>query len=117
MLGLFAVQHSVMARPGFKAWWTKIIPKPIERSTFVWLTSVILLFTFWQWRSMGETIWSVESTIGSNVLVVISMLGWLTVLVSTFLLDHFELFGLRQVLSYWKNQTIPPYTLQDTFFL
>lgn len=107
LLGIFAIQHTVMARPGFKKWWTKIVPRPIERSTYVLLASLALVLLFWQWRPMTDVIWMVENALGRNVLWVLSALGWLTVLVGTFLINHFDLFGLRQVYLYMRQQ---PYT-------
>lgn len=99
LLGVFAVQHSVMARKGFKKKWAKIIPPAIERNTYVLLSSLALLLIFWQWRPMGGVIWDVSNTTFGNVLIGISLLGWLIVLISTFLLDHFELLGLKQAYS------------------
>ena len=97
LLTIFGLQHSVMARPGFKRVWTKIVPPALERSVFVLLASLALILVFWQWRPMTGVIWSVENSYGRSVLWMIFAIGWLTVLLSTFMINHFELFGLRQV--------------------
>ncbi|OBB10651.1 hypothetical protein A5662_08405 [Mycobacteriaceae bacterium 1482268.1] len=107
LLGMFAIQHSVMARPGFKRWWTRFVPQPIERSTFVLFSSAVLILLFWQWRTMPAVIWHVGSPTGRLGLWVLFWAGWLTVLATTFMINHFDLFGLRQVYLAWRGK---PYT-------
>lgn len=97
LLSLFAVQHSVMARQWFKKWWTEIIPQAAERSTFVMATNLVLALIFWQWRPMTETVWVVENSLGSFLLWTLFWIGFAVVLVSTFVINHFDLFGLRQI--------------------
>jgi protein-S-isoprenylcysteine O-methyltransferase Ste14 len=108
LLTLFAVQHSVMARKWFKEWWTRMVPKPIERSTYVLFSSVALIALFALWQPLGGVVWSVEDPAGRLVLRGLFAFGWALVLVSTFLINHFDLFGMRQVWLYLIGR---PYTV------
>jgi protein-S-isoprenylcysteine O-methyltransferase Ste14 len=107
LLGLFAVQHSVMARPAFKRWWTRLVPEPVERTTFVLFSSLALLLLYWQWQPMPDTVWSVTHPAGAIALQVAFWAGWGLALLSTFLINHFELFGLRQVYYRLRGMTLP----------
>jgi protein-S-isoprenylcysteine O-methyltransferase Ste14 len=104
LLGLFAVQHSVMARPVFKRWWTRLVPRTIERSTYVLLSSLVLLVLFWQWRTIPAVIWDMAWSAGRIVLWAVFWMGWAVVLAATFMINHFDLFGLRQVYLAWRGQ-------------
>jgi protein-S-isoprenylcysteine O-methyltransferase Ste14 len=117
LLGVFAVQHSVMARPAFKTLWTRIIPAPVERSTYVLFASLALALICWQWRPLEEpVIWRVEARGLVWAMWALFGLGWVTVLTSTFLINHFDLFGLRQVWAYVRNGETPPPDFRTPLF-
>ena len=116
LLGLFAVQHSVMARPGFKAVWTRIVPKPVERSTYVLFSSLALVLMFAFWQPMGVVIWNVESPVARAVLYGLMTTGFLIVLVATFLINHFDLFGMRQVWLYLCGRKYTPLRFKTPLF-
>ncbi|MCZ6836968.1 MAG: isoprenylcysteine carboxylmethyltransferase family protein [Planctomycetota bacterium] len=107
LLAIFAIQHSVMARPTFKKWWTTIIPEASERSTYVLISSVLMIVMFWLWQPMGGVIWEVQNTVARGVLLGIFTSGWVLILLSSFSINHFDLFGLRQVWLYFQGK---PYT-------
>lgn len=116
LLTLFALQHSVMARPAFKRWWTKIVPEPIERSTYVLLASLCLILLFEYWQPMGGVIWQVESEAMQLFLKALCLFGFGIVLVSTFLINHFDLFGLRQVWFYFTGKKYEALPFRTPFF-
>jgi protein-S-isoprenylcysteine O-methyltransferase Ste14 len=108
LLGLFAVQHSVMARRSFKRWWTRIVPQPVERSTFVLAATAVLALLMWQWRPIAQPlVWRVEQPALALALQAVFWLGWTVLLISTFLINHFELFGLRQVFAHLRGREVP----------
>ncbi len=107
LLSLFAIQHSVMARTPFKRWWTQFVPRAVERSTYVLFASLVLILLFWQWRPIPTIIWQIPSPEAAWAVHVVSLAGWLTVLISTFLINHLELFGLQQVVSNLVGKKMP----------
>jgi protein-S-isoprenylcysteine O-methyltransferase Ste14 len=107
LVGAFGVQHSIMARPAFKAWWTRFVPSSIERSTYVVLSSAVLVLLYWQWRTMPAVIWDVRLPAGRLLVWAVFWLGWAIALAATFMVSHFDLFGLRQVYLAWRGK---PYT-------
>jgi protein-S-isoprenylcysteine O-methyltransferase Ste14 len=116
LLLVFALQHSIMARPAFKRWWTKIVPEQAERSTYVLLSSLCLILLVWQWQPMGGFIWRIEEPIAKTILTILFIIGWLIVLISTFMINHFDLFGLRQVWFYFLGKKYEPLHFRIPFF-
>jgi methanethiol S-methyltransferase len=108
LLGLFAVQHSVMARPAFKRWWTQIVPQPLERSTYVLAATLMVALLVWQWRPITDTVWHVSNPTAQIALWVIAAIGWAILLTATFLINHFELFGLNQTFNAMMGRTFTP---------
>lgn len=116
LITLFGVQHSVMARPGFKQWWTRTVPNPIERSTFVLVASLVLILLFWQWRPMGQIVWDLQADWARYVMWAIFAAGFGIVLLSTFVIDHFDLFGLRQVMLNLRQKPYAYPEFKVTYF-
>ena len=115
LLALFAVQHSVMARPAFKRYWTRVVPPSVERSTYVLLASAILLVLYWQWRTMPAVIWDVRPQAPRAVVWALFWLGWAIVLASTFMISHADLFGLRQTFLAWREKPYTPIGFQAPY--
>lgn len=116
LIALFGVQHSVMARPGFKAAWTRIVPAPVERSTYVLLASAALIVLMLFWHELTAAVWAVTDPVGAAILWALFGLGWLIVLTSTFLINHFELFGLQQAWFALREKAAAPPVLRQPFF-
>jgi methanethiol S-methyltransferase len=107
LMSIFAIQHSVMARKQFKQWWTKFVPAPVERSTYVLFANLALILLFWQWRPIPALVWQIADPQIAMVVTGLSLVGWLIVFTSTFLINHFELFGLHQVASNLSDRSMP----------
>jgi methanethiol S-methyltransferase len=116
LMTLFAVQHSVMARKQFKRWWTQYVPKSIERSTYVLLASLTLLLLFWQWCPMPAIVWQVDEPDTAAAIAALSLVGWAIVFTSTFLINHFELFGLHQVANNLTGREMPTQRFRTPFY-
>jgi len=116
LLALFALQHSIMARPWFKRAWTRFVAEPVERSTYVLFSSLALLLVFWQWQPIGGVIWKIDGGIAETVILGLYAAGLLIVLLSTFLINHFDLFGLRQVYLYLTGRGYTHLEFRTPFF-
>jgi len=116
LLALFAIPHSVMARPGFKQWWTTIIPTHLERSTYVLISNVFVVLLMWQWRPMTEVIWNVDHPVGTVVLWGLFGLGWFVLVFASFMINHFDLFGTRQVYLHLRGEDYTFPTFEATGF-
>jgi methanethiol S-methyltransferase len=116
LLGLFAVQHSLMARPGFKAVWTRLVPRVVERSTYVLISSLLLILVCWKWQAIPAVVWDVSSPAFKGILTALFWMGWLILLCSTFMINHFDLFGLRQVYLRMRGRDYTPLTFTQRAF-
>ncbi|HET7631838.1 MAG TPA: NnrU family protein [Gemmatimonadaceae bacterium] len=116
LLGIFGLQHSIMARQSFKRQWTRVVPASIERSTYVLFSSLALILVFWQWRPMPAQVWDVRGSVGQDVLWALFGLGWFVVFLSTFLINHFDLFGLAQVWRRFQGSAATPPAFRQPLF-
>src|SRR5262249_37361634 len=116
LIALFGLQHSVMARQGFKRWWLRIVPPPVERSVFVLSASIALIILFYGWRPINYVVWDISNPILHSLIWLLFWAGWGTVLLSTFLINHFELFGLQQAWFYMRGHEAEPPKFRQPFF-
>jgi len=116
LMSVFAIQHSVMARPAFKRWWTQFVPASVERTTYVLAASLALALLLWQWRPMPAAVWHIADTNIALAVTVLSFVGWFIVLTSTFLINHFELFGLHQVANNFAGRPMPAVRFRTPLF-
>ncbi len=116
LLGIFAVQHSGMARPGFKQWWMRMVPEPIERATYVLLSSLVMILLFWQWQAMPGMVWKVDHAFWTPLLWVVYGLGWAILLLATVMINHFHLFGLQQVFVHLRGKPQPEAEFKEPGF-
>ena len=108
LLALFTIPHTIMARPGFKQWWTTIVPNHIERSTYVMISNLLMILLMWQWQPMVGVVWSVENPVGALILWSLFGIGWVSIVISSFMINHFDLFGTRQVYLHLLNREYSP---------
>lgn len=116
LIALFGASHSIMARPGFKQWWTRMVPKTVERTTYVLVATAIMILLFWQWRPMGQIVWQADAAWLQALVWAVYVLGIVLLLASTFVIDHFDLFGLRQVTLNFLNKSYTDLGFKVTFF-
>ncbi len=116
LIALFGLQHSVMARRGFKAWWTRVVPPQIERSTYLLFTNLVLVLMYWQWKPIPALVWDFQQPAIRMALWGLFAAGWVVILLSTFLINHFDLFGLQQVWSHFRNREISAYRFREPLF-
>lgn len=115
LITAFGLQHSIMARAWFKRWWTRFVPAPIERSTYVAFSSVVMILFLWQWRPIPSPVWTVTNAAAVGLLSGVRWTGWMIVFGSTYLIDHFELFGVKQVIARLRRRALPPPTFRTPF--
>lgn len=116
LMSIFALQHSIMARPRFKAWWTRFVPKSVERSTYVLLASLALALLCWQWQPLPDLVWQIDDPRFAAALTALSFIGWAIVFSSSFLINHFELFGLHQVVNNLAGRPMPAYRFRTPLY-